>query len=151
MGDGKDVDETVKKKMKDGWIKCTMFIEVLALTEKDAREALEQHLEKMKKEDKTIIYRFDFKEIKRIEKPLKGVEYGYSKIVEIHLVTENFDKLVYLSMHYGPTNIEVLEPQRISIPIGEAQAIVNSVADLVHMFARMYKGGLPIKEKPAKI
>ncbi len=147
MGDNKELDDKVRKKLKEGWIKSSMFIEALSLTEKDAKEALEQHIEKMKGEGNTIIYKIDFKGIQKVDKPLQGVDIGYSSIVELELITENFDKLIHLAMNYGPTNIEILEPSKLSLPAGEAQAIANTVADIIHTFARMRLGGIPIKNK----
>jgi len=143
----KELQETIKKKMKEGWIKSTMFIEALALNEKDAKEALEEHLEKMKKEDKTIIYKIDFKGIKELKNPVYGLEVGYSNIVEIGLITESLDKLVFLAMNYGPTNIEIIEPPNLNISAGEVQGIVNSVADMIHKFVTVKMGGIPVLRK----
>lgn len=151
MDQDKDSMEKVKKKLKEGWIKSSMFIEALSLTEKNAKEALEEHIEKLKKEGNALVYKIDFKGVQKVDKPLQGVDVGYSSIVNLELLTENFDKLIHLAMTYGPTNIEVLEPLNLSIPAGEAQGIANTVADIIHTVARMRLGGIPVKYKNAEV
>ena len=143
--DEKDVQEKVKKRMKDGWIKSSMFIEVLAVSEKASRDALDNLLEKMGREDKTFIYKKSFKETKKVDNPLPEVPVGYSSLLEIELLTENYEKLVYLAMNYGPSSIEILEPEKIKLDHWEAQGIVNSIADIIHKFAAMGIGGVVVK------
>lgn len=145
----KDLQDLVKKKLKEGWIKSSMFIEVLSMNEKDAKESLEQHIEKMKKESKIVFSKIEFRGIKKIDNPLVGVQVGYSSIVYIELLIPDLDKLLYLSMAYGPSNIEILEPANITISAGEAQSIANSLAGMVHTFARAVKGGMPVMRKGA--
>ncbi len=146
----KEIEEKARKKIKEGWIRCSMLIDVLALNEIDLKEALQEHVDKMKKEDKTLIYGTQFKPITKIENPLQGVKEGYSCIVQLWMVVRNLDKLVTLAMNYGPTNIEVYEPKDLTVSTAEAQIIVNSVADIVHLFARHNKGGIPLIRKKAE-
>ena len=146
----KELEEKAKKKIKEGWIRCSMFIDALALNETDAKEVLEEHLDKMKKEDKTLIYGARFKPVAKMENPLEGLKEAYSCVVQVWLVVKDLDKLVTLAMNYGPTNIEIYEPKDLAVPSGEAQIIVNSVADIVHSFARHNKGGIPLMRKSAE-
>ncbi len=139
------VDEkTIATKMKDGWIKSSMFIEVLATNEEFARSALEKHVEKMSREDQVIIYKKDYGEVKKSDKPPRGVQEAYSAIVQLEMVTESYEKLVYLAMNYGPTSIEILEPEKVVLDGWQAQGIVNSVADMMHKFAAIGVGGVVI-------
>ena len=141
----KKLQERVEKRLKDGWIKSWMMIEVLAITKEATKSSLEKHVKSMEKEDKTIVYKKDFKEIKKVEKPIKNIEVAYSYIVELELIAENLDKLVYLVMNYAPTAIEILEPNKLTIDAGEAQGILTSIADIIHKFASMGIGGVVIK------
>lgn len=141
----KKLQERVEKRLKEGWIKSWMMIEVLAVTEEVTKSSLEKHVNSMEKEDKTIVYKKDFKEIKKVEKPMKNIEVAYSYIVELELIAENLDKLVYLVMNYAPTAIEILEPNKLTIDAGEAQGILTSIADIIHKFASMGIGGVVIR------
>jgi hypothetical protein len=140
----KKMEDQVKKKLKDGWIKSWMMIEVLAVDKETTKKSLEEHVKKMEREKKTIIFKKDFKEIQKLENPLPNIEEAYSNVVELELLTENFEKLVYLAMNYAPSSIEILEPEKIHIDMGEAQGIVVSVADMLHKFARAGVGGVVI-------
>lgn len=137
--------EQFEKKLKEGWIHSWMMIEVLAVSEEAATSALEQHIAMLDREKKTFLYRKEFKDVKKIENPLPNLPVGYSYLVEIEVLTENYETLLYLVMNYGPTATEILHPEKIAINTGEAQAIVNSVADVIHKFAQQGLGGIIIK------
>lgn len=142
--DEEKMKEQIQKKLKDGWIKSWMMIEVLAVNEKAAGEALKNHLERMKKEEKTLLIKEDFQEIREVEKPMPSIEKGFSQVVEIEVLTHTFDKLMFLTMNYGPSAIEILEPKNIKMDMGEAQGILNSIADMIHRFAAAGVGGVVI-------
>ncbi len=137
-------DEKIAKKMKEGWIKSLMMIEVMAVSKEFAESALKKHIEKMEKEKKTIIYKKDFKETNKVKKPFPNIDVAYSQIVELELITETYEQLVVLAMNYGPSSIEILEPEHIKIDMGEAQGILNSIADVIHKFAARGSGGIII-------
>ena len=139
--------EKVKKRLKEGWIRSWMMVEVLATTKSTAEKALEVHIDKIAKENKTEIVQTEFHETKEVEKPLPNVEKGYSCVVEIEMLTENYDKLVYLVMNYGPSAVEILEPKELRIGAGEAQGILNSVSEMIHKFAAAGIGGLVINKQ----
>ena len=139
--------EKAEKKMKEGWIRAWMMIECMAITPRAAKSALKTHVRKMGNEKKIIIYKQDFKKMKEIEKPLRGknIEKAYSLVVEIELVSENFETLVFLVMNYGPSALEILEPEKLAMEANEAQGILNSVSDMVHRFAAVGAGGVVVQ------
>jgi hypothetical protein len=134
----------VDKRLKDGWVRSTMMIEVLAVTEQAAKESLEKHMEKMGKEERVMVYNKKFHKINKVEKPIPRIPEAYSNLVEFELLTENFDKLVYMVMTYVPSSVEILEPKNVNLDMGELQAILNSLADLIHKFAAAGIGGVII-------
>ena len=135
--------EQIEKRLKEGWIHSWMMIEVLAVTEEAARSALEKHIQGMEREKKTMMVKKEFKDIRKIENP--NVPPAYSYLVELELLTEDFDTLVYLAMNYAPSSIEILSPEKIRMDAGEAQGIINSIADMMHKFARSGVGGVVIR------
>ena len=142
------MDEKTKKRiesrMKDGWIKSNLMIEVLAVTKDAARDSLKKHVEKMEKERHMMVFRKDFKEIRKVESPMPNVKEAFSNVVEVDILTQNYDKLVYLIMAYAPSSIEILEPEHLKIDMGEAQSILNMVAEIIHRFAAAGLGGIVI-------
>jgi len=145
--DSKDskLQEKVNKKLKEGWIKSAMIIEALGITKDAVKSALELHIKKLKEERGIVIYKTKFHEIKEIERPFKNVPKAFSMIIDIEMLTEKYDQLVYIAMNYGPTSIEILEPEHIKIDMGEAQGILNSIADIVHRFAAQGIGGIIVR------
>jgi len=137
-------EEQVKKKLRDGWIKSWMMIEVLAISKEATEEALKNHIERMKKENKTTIIKDDFQEIREVDKPMQNVEKAYSQVVELDILTENYEKLMFLTMNYGPSAVEILEPSTIKMDMGEAQGILNSISEMIHRFAAAGIGGVVI-------
>ena len=130
-----DAEEMVRKKLNDGWIKSWMMIEAMAVNEEAINSALKKHVDAMEKEDQIIVIKKDFKENKKVIKPFKGIEEAYSGVVELEILTGTFDKLFYIVINYGPSAMEILEPERITLDMGEAQGVLNSMADIIHRFA----------------
>jgi hypothetical protein len=139
------MEKEIEKKIKDGWLQARFAIEVLAGTKEAAKSALEKHVQAMEKEKNTIIYRKSFGDIKKILNPLPNIAEGWSNIVDVELVAKNFETLVYLVVTYGPSAIELLGPKKIAIDLGEGQAILNSLSELIHKYAAAGIGGIVIK------
>ncbi|MBI4019946.1 MAG: hypothetical protein HY367_01330 [Candidatus Aenigmarchaeota archaeon] len=140
------LEEKVKKRIKDGWIRTWMMIEVLAVTEEAAKTALQKHVEMMDRETaRSMIYKKHFKEAQKVEKPIPHIESAYSLVVEIEMVAQDFETLAYLVMNYAPSAVEILEPDTVKMDVGEAQGILNSLAEMVHKFAAAGVGGIIVK------
>lgn len=138
------VDEKeIKKKVKEGWIHARMWFEVLALTKEAADASLKQHVEKLEKFPDITIIRKQFMKVKKVKKPFKNLEEAYSKVVKTEVLVKNIEALVYVTIMYGPSAVELIEPLEFKLSIATVQSIVNTFADLVHRFAAM-KGGLMI-------
>lgn len=137
--------EEMEKKLKAGWIQTRMMIEVLAVNEDTAKSSLEKHIQQLEKEKKTLLYKKEFKEIKKIENPRPNIPEAFSNIVELELLAADFDTMVYLVMNYGPSATEILAPERLTLDQGEAQGVLNSIADMLHKFAQQGIGGIVIR------
>jgi hypothetical protein len=138
------MDDEANKKLKNGWIKSWMMIEVLAINKEATEQALKNHIEKMKKENKTMVIKEDYQEIREIENPSPNIERGYSQVVELEILNETFDKLMFITMNYGPSALEILEPENIKMDMGEAQGVLNSISAMIHKFAAAGMGGVVI-------
>lgn len=132
------------KRLKEGWIKSKMIIEVLAISESASELALQKHVEKMGEEDNSLITGTKYHETQDIDNPAPDVEKAYSKIVDVDMLTRDFDTLVRVVMSYGPSSVEIVEPEKIKMDMGEAQAILNSLSEIIHKFAQAGIGGVMI-------
>jgi hypothetical protein len=138
----KDVKEELKKREKEGWIKSIMMIEAMAISEEAVASSLKKHVEKIEKEPGTLVYSQNFHDVKEVEKPLPNIEKGYSQVVEIEVMAENFEKMVMLVLTYGPSALEIIEPESVKLDMGDMQNILATLAMVVHRFAAMQGGGL---------
>ena len=139
------MQEKVAKRLKEGWLKNWMMIEVLAVSAEAARSALDGHVAKLAKEEKTLVYAKKFGEIKRVENPLPTVPVGYTHVAELDLLTQDYETLVMLVMNYAPSSVEILEPDKIRMDMAEAQGILNSLSETLHKFAAAGLGGVVIR------
>jgi hypothetical protein len=139
--------EKVQKKMKEGWIKSWMMIESLAVTEAAAISSLEKHVKKLGLEQGVIVAKKEFKKADKVNKPFENIKTAYSGVVELEVLTKDYDKLVFLVLNYAPSAIEVLEPKKIIIDAGEAQGILNSLSELIHRFVGMTRGAIMVDTK----
>ena len=114
----------------------------MAIDEKSAKSALEKLIESLSKEENIMVYKKEFQDAQIVKKPLPNVEEASSVIVEFELLTLNYDRLLYVVFNYGPSSIEILEPDHIKMDAGEAQGIANSLAAVIHKIASSQIGGM---------
>ncbi len=138
-------DKAIQKKLKDGWIRSWMMIEVLAASEDAAKNSLRLHVEKIQKEKNTEFIKTVFHETKKQETPNLPIPVAHSCIVEVEFLAGTYDTLAYIAMNYAPSAIEIWDPKKLTLNAGEAQSVLNSIADLVHTFAARGVGGVVIK------
>jgi hypothetical protein len=135
------IENAVKKRLKEGWIKSWVMIEALAVSEDTAKSAIEKLVEKMEGEKNVMVFDKDLKGIKKVEDVNPKIPQAFSQVIEFHMLTPNYDKLVYMIMNYGPSAVEILEPKEIRMDQGEAQGILNSISTMIHRFAAA-RGGM---------
>ena len=123
------------EKVKEGWLRTWMMFEVLAVNENTTKESLESLMNKLEKDSRIKMYKKEFGEIKKVEKPLLNIEFGYSLTCEVELISKKLDDLVQIVTEYGPSAIEMLEPSKFNMSAGEAQAILNLISQMLHNFA----------------
>ena len=140
----KDIMETVSKRIKEGWIKTWTATEVIAVTEEAAESSLKKHVELIGKEPDLMIYNVDYKKTEKTPHPFEKGKEAYTKVVEIELIARRFENLVYFVLNYAPSSIEIMEPNKIEIPMGEAQNVLNSMAELVHSLVARTRGAVTI-------
>lgn len=130
---------------KASWVKAHFVIEALTAEEGKVRPALEKHLAKLKKEKYVTVSGERFHDVRRVTQPVPQVPEAFSCILEMDITVERFERLLYLVVAYGPTSVEIMAPTELKLKMGEAQTILNGVADLVHRFAAAGVGGLVIE------
>lgn len=135
-----EADELVEK----GYIRVWAAFEVLASREDVSKVSLENHIKKLEDDERVKMYKKQFSDIKRVDKPFKNLSVGYSYICETEFVVKNFEDLVKLVVEYGPSSIEILEPIRIDMNLTQAQNVLNFISTMMHKFAAAGIGGILI-------
>ena len=135
-------NEIVKKRMKEGWIKAWFAIEAMAVSEEVVEKALKEHIEKLSKAKDTMVIEKKFSEIKKVENPPRGIEKAFSQVSEVVVLVKDFFTLINISILYGPSAIEIIEPSEKNIKLDEMQNIVNVITGIIHRFASIGVGGI---------
>ena len=134
--------EKADKKVKEGWIRSWMMVEALAINQDAVKNALERHIQKMGQEKGVMVSKKDFKKIEKVDKPFPNINTAYSGVVELEVLTHDYDKLVFIVLNYAPSAIEILEPKMITMGAGEAQGVLNSLAEMMHKFVSLTRGAI---------
>ncbi|RLJ02114.1 MAG: hypothetical protein DRP11_03420 [Candidatus Aenigmatarchaeota archaeon] len=140
-------ESEIKEKIEKGWIRVLAVIEVAAVKKEVAEAALKNHIEKLKKEKGVILYREDYDEVVEVESPRKNIPKAYSQIVEIEFLIKNIPDLFRFVFLYGPSSIEILEPDKLKIDSSVLTDTLNTVAMFVHQYAAQGVGGIVLSPK----
>lgn len=136
--------EQISEKLKQGWIQASMMFEVLAVTEEAAKEALQNHIDKLEKRGFVDMVKKDFSPAEKVEKPMQGIESAFSQVCETEIMVKGLENLVQIVLEFGPTSVEILKPEKYEISIREAQNMLNLMAEMMHRFAAAGFGGIVI-------
>ena len=133
--------EEADEKIKQGWLRALVIFEVVAVNEEATKKAIELHLKKLENDERVKVYKKDLSEIVKVEKPTPRVDVGYSVHSEVEIIASSLDKLMQITIEYGPSAIELLEPKKMEVPLNDAQGMLNSVSQVMHQFAAAGVGG----------
>lgn len=135
-------ENEAKEKVDQGWFKVWLMFEVLGVKEDVAEKALESLVNKLDNDERVKVYKKQFGDFLKVEKPLEGVEEGFSLTCEVEIISKKLDNLAQIVIEYGPSAIEVMEPTNFKMDAGEAQLILNTISQTIHQFAAAGAGGI---------
>lgn len=122
-----------------------MVFEAVAPTEEALGDALGDHLDKLKNEEKGVeIVELEKDEVSKIEDPHPDLEEGFSQVAEVRAEIEGFDTALDVVINYGPTYVQLEGPDKYEIDLREGQDALQSVANTMHQYAQMGAGGVLI-------
>jgi hypothetical protein len=133
--------EQANEKVKSGWLRVWVAFDALAVNEEVVRSALEGLMTKLDGDRRCLVYKKEMLPAEKVEKPLKGIETAWSLVANIELVARGMNDLVALVFEYGPSAIELLAPSRLDMDAGQAQMLLNQVAEMMHRIAAAGIGG----------
>jgi len=137
--------------LQKGWIKAWVIFEVQAAAKDVAEEALKVHIGKIKSEKALKIFEENTTESKEVDAPAQlhqhGVKKLWSRLHEMVIFAKDVEALINMVINYGPSAIEIMGPEKITLKMGELQGALASVSDMMHKYAAAGVGGMLISGK----
>lgn len=127
-------------------VKLWMVFEAVAATEDAVEGSLEDHLEKLDNEPEAEILESNIDQVEKVEKPHPDIDEGFSQVAETVVEASSFEEAVALTVNYGPTYIQMEEPDVYDLSLKEGQEALQNVADIMRRYAEMGAGGMLISK-----
>lgn len=127
-------------------VKLWMVFEAVAATEEGVEGSLSDHLEKLENEPDVEIVESTIDEVEKVENPHPDLEEGYSQVAETIIETSSFEEAVAITVNYGPTYIQMEEPNVYDLSLKEGQETLQDVADIMRKYAEMGVGGMLVSK-----
>ena len=122
-------DKQIEKIRVGNWINASFLIEVQGNDKEYVKKSLEDMIARLKKEKGADVYEEKYDEIHELDKKL------YSYNVEVRFLAKHFGILTHLTLLYSPSVVEIYEPKKITVEIGEAQNLLIDIASVVTSLA----------------
>ena len=139
--------EEIQEKLEKGWIRSSMWFEVMTADRQVAEDTLKEHVKALQKLKNTHILKESLEETVEVTPPPKNVEKAFSKIAQVEILTKDMETLLFTVIYFAPSGVEVLEPKELSIGAETVQAMMNSVADVMHKLAAGGAGGIVVSTR----
>ena len=137
-------EHEAKEKVGEGWIKAWMAFEAISTEPETVKQSLSSLLENVEKDTRLSVFKKgDLKEPQKIDNPFKkltDLKHVWASSTEVHFVIKNFEDMVNISLEYGPSAIEILEPKSIKLDIRSAQSILNTTSSIMHRITEQLLG-----------
>ncbi len=118
----------LKEKLKEGYVRAILIIEVLGKPPEHVSQALRTVLDVMKQDKNlTILSRKIYR-----PKKVKGSKGLFTAFIEVEILAKNFIKLFEVCFDYMPSSIEIIEPVELKFNLAEANEIINDLASRLH-------------------
>ena len=132
-----------------GYLKVWTLFEVQSNSRDATKGALKKHTSAIKKNYGINIIEENTTNIEEIEAgpefKARNINTLFSQVCEITFMINSYEKLTEMIIMYGPTAVEILAPEKITLDMREAQNSLVLIADMMHKFASQGIGGIVIK------
>lgn len=127
-------------------VKLWMVFEAVAPTKDGVEGSLDSHLEKLGNEPEVEILESNIDDVEKVENPHPDLDEGYSKVAETVVETSSFEEAIAITVNYGPTYIQMEEPDVYELSLKEGQEALQDVADIMRKYAEMGAGGMLVSK-----
>ncbi len=138
-----DID--IENYVKDGAILARLFLEVQGNDKDAAKKALERTIfDSLGNEAHVTLLNVKFYEIRKDEE-----KEFYSGVVEVKLLVRDFRWFVNVVMRYGPSAIEIIEPQDVHMKMDEMQSLLADISEISQTYSSQIFALLKDEERKA--
>jgi hypothetical protein len=124
-------DADVDKLLSEGCLHARMFVEVQGNDKEACKVALERTIfDSLVEEESVTVLNVKFYELQKDSK-----DEFFSGVVEIDLLFRDFRWFINVTMRYGPSAIEIIEPHHVKLNLDEMQSILADVSELSQTFS----------------
>ncbi|HIJ98409.1 TPA: hypothetical protein H1005_00505 [archaeon] len=122
-------DKQLEKIRVGNWVHTSFLIEVQGNDKEHIKKALADMIVRLKQENGTEVYEEKYSELAELKEKI------YSYNVDVKFLAKDFNVLTHLALLYSPTSVEIYEPKKITINVGDAQNILVDIAGVVTSLA----------------
>lgn len=148
------LEEKAAELLQRGWIKAWLAFEAQTSNKGVLESTVKEYIKKITKNNKDVkMIKDNFTSAEKMEPPdfLKGkVDGWWSQVAEVVIVTKNFDTLLNIVINFGPSAVEILAPEKITLSMADAQTSLATVSDMIHKFVAAGPGGILISAADQK-
>lgn len=138
-------DLDIEKHVRDGAILARLFLEVQGNDGDAAKKALERTIfDSLGNERHVTLLNVKFYEIQK-----DAGKDIYSGVVEVKLLVSDFRWFVSVVMRYGPSAIEIIEPQEVHLTMDEMQSLLADVSEISQTYSSQIFALLKDEERKA--
>lgn len=123
----------LKERLEEGWIHCSIIIELLGKPKEYAEQVMEKVVDAIGKIKGVEIVKKDTHEPKEAKNDL------FSTFTEMELAVKDLNILTVLIFSYMPSNIEILAPAELKMPLTEINSYINMLASRLHGYDSLAK------------
>ncbi|MFH1404036.1 MAG: hypothetical protein ABIH11_07195 [Candidatus Altiarchaeota archaeon] len=138
-------DLDIEAKLGEGGVIARLYLEVQGNDKEAAQKALESTIfEKMNSEPMMDLLEAKLYDIEESED-----KKFFSGVAEVKLIADDFRSFINVSMRYGPTAIEIIEPDEVSLDLDKMHAIAGDVSSMMQLFSNQIISMLKDPERAA--
>jgi len=136
-----DVEKLTRKTVEDGGVLAMLYFDIHAKTEELVKELGTGFINEIIHKPGVVFA------LGEIEKPEGGSETkNWSSIIEIKVLTKDFQTLANICMAHSPFTIEILRPDEINLQLSEAHSLLSLMAAITaeykrHILTKLAKPG----------
>ena len=122
----------VEKMVKEGGVLARLFLEVQGNDKDAAQEALESTVFKQMAAETQV----KLLEAKMFDiLPDEEKKESFSGVVEVKVVAVDFRWFVNYIMRYGPSAVEIMQPEEVTLKGDEMHSLVSDVSEIVQTYS----------------